>query len=300
MERNILYKTINVAKKHNVDLAIPNVEGSGIGNALVYTRLVEEYSMKLGRPISIFTGPLAPSIGKVENEDLFAIWRNNPFIDKIIDGSKFKEDLLIINKDEDELIQFNHIIENICWAYGLKPRKLRSCIYLSHEEKQWALKALEGLKRPLVCLHPGGNTKSSIDSPWYKRNWHSLINTLESEFGFFQVGRTEFGDYDLGLRNPAVKLRETMALIWACDFYVGFDSSPMHIATSFQKPLVCLIDMRRKFEAEKQYSDLHIPSVTLRWLYPNNRNISIMENDFDQESLKAVIKQLLKYKSELY
>jgi hypothetical protein len=300
MERNILPKTKTIAKKHKVDLAIPNLKGSGIGNVLVYTRLVEEYSRKLGKPITILTGPLDPSIGKVDNEDPFAIWRNNPFIERIVDGSKFEEDLIIINTEENELIQLNHIIENICWAYGLKPRELRSCIYLTYEEKQWALRALEGLNRPLVCLHPGGNTKSSINSPWHKKNWHVLINILKNEFGFFQVGRTEFGDYDLGLKNPAVKLRETMALIWASDFYVGFDSSPMHMATAFKKPTICLVDMRRKFEAERQFSDLHIPSVTLRWLYPFNRNIALMENDYDQESLQAVINQLSMYKTELY
>lgn len=298
--KGVLEKSKAIAKKYSADLAVSNCAGSGVGNALVYTRLIEEYSLSLGRPISIFTGPLKPSIGTVNKEDSFAIWRNNPFVEKIIDGSKVgPEDLSIVVEEEDSLVQLNHIIENICWAYNLRPRELRSSIFLSPEEKKNALISLRHLKRPLVCLHPGGNTKSSKGAPWHQRNWRKLIDGFQDKYGFFQIGRTEFGDYDLELDNPALFLRETMALIWASDFYIGFDSSPMHMATAFRKPVISLFDMRQKYDAESSYSELHVPSVLLRWAYPHNRNIAIMENDKDDQSFEMVFDELFRFQHQL-
>jgi hypothetical protein len=299
--KGILSATKSIAEKYSVDLAVSNCEGSGIGNALVYTRLVEEFALSKGRPIKIFTGPLKPSVGTVIGEDPFAIWRNNPFIDEIIDGSTYgpKDLEIVVREEEESLVQLNHIIENLCWAYNLKPRELRSSIYLNEVEMKRAIHSLKHIKRPLVCLHPGGNTKSTKGSPWHKKNWNRLIEEFRDEFGFFQIGRTEFGDYDIGLDNPAKNLRDTWALIWASDFFIGFDSSPMHVATAFKKPVVSLFDMRRKYEAESSFSALHIPSVILRWAYPNNRNISIMENDQDDHSYLMVVDELRNFQKKL-
>ncbi|PNC06306.1 glycosyltransferase family 9 protein [Akkermansia muciniphila] len=298
---SILKKTKEIALKHSVDLAIPNCEGSGLGNVIVYTRLVEEFSLKMGRPISIFTGPLTPSTGTAIDEDPFAIWRHNPFIKEIKNGKQIdKESLYIVNDERSTLIQLNHIIENICWSYGLKARELRSSLFLSTDEMKWALEELKKLPRPLVCLHPGGNSKSSQYSPWYKDNWLKIISRIKKIAGVFQVGNYKFGDTDLGLLNPGKKIREMMALIWASDFFIGFDSAPMHIATGFRKPVVTLFDMRQKFEKEKEYSILHVPSVLLRWSYPFNKNIAIMENDLKNSSLEVVINETERYLNNLY
>lgn len=286
---NILPKTKAIAKKHKVDLAIPNCPGSGVGNALVYTRLVEEYALKYGKTLKIFTGPLSPSIGKVGGENPFAIWENNPFVSEIVNGEEVShEDLKIVNQERQSLIQLTHVIENICWGYGISPRELRSSLFLSKEEMAWAINQLESLPRPLICLHPGGNTKSLPGSPWHLSNWAKLMERFQGKIGFFQVGSIELGDYDLGLLNPGKYLRQMLSLIWASDAFIGFDSSPMHIATSFRKPVITIFDMRRKYEAEVKYSALHIPSVMLRWSYPFNHNIAVMENDGDNASLDKV------------
>lgn len=290
---NILPLTKAIEKKYNVDLAIPNCPGSGIGNILSYTRLVEEFALKRGKTLKIFTGPLSPSIGKVEGENCFAVWENNPFISEIVNGEDLNsQDLMIVNKERHSLNQLTHVIENICWAYGISPRELRPSLFLSKEEMKWALDQLASLPRPLVCLHPGGNTKSLPGSPWHKTNWEYLIKRFKNKIGFFQVGSIELGDYDLGLLNPGKHLRQMFALIWAADIFIGFDSSPMHIATAFRKPVIAIFDMRRKYEAEGTYSALHIPSVMLRWSYPFNRNIGIMENDNDNNSLDRVCHDL--------
>ncbi len=291
--RNILPKTKSIAGKHNVDLAIPNCEGSGIGNAIVYTRLVEEFALSVGRPIKIMTGPLSPSIGLVDKEDQFAIWKNNPFVASIINAQEHDpSDLETINKERLSLIQLNHVIENICWAYDVKPRELRCSLFLSRNEMIWALNALKNIPRPLICLHPGGNTKSVNGSPWYEKNWAEIINYFKGKAGFVQVGSVTLGDYNLDLVNPGKYLRDMMAIIWAADIFIGFDSCPMHVATAFRKPVVSLFDMRRKLEAESKYNALMIPSVMLRWSYPINRNIAIMENDIQNHSLSLVIDEI--------
>lgn len=274
------------ARKHGVDLAIPNCVGSGLGNALVYTRLVEEFSLSVGRPISIITAPIAPKVGVVPNELPYPFFENNPFIERIINAYEVDpEGFDGIDREEDTLVQLSHIISNICFAYGIRPREVRPCLYLTCEEKQWALKALSHLPRPLVCIHPGGTSSSPKQCPWYITNWQRLIQELDGQASFFQVGRSEFVDQDLGLDAPGTTLREAMALIWASDFYIGFDSCPVHIATAFHKPLICLFHMENKFLFEKKYGEIYVPSVMLRWAYPFNTNLAIMPNDYKGENL---------------
>ncbi|WP_459873919.1 glycosyltransferase family 9 protein, partial [Endothiovibrio diazotrophicus] len=277
---SVFPKTKAFARKHGVDLAIPNCAGSGIGNALMYTRLVEDWSRMNGRPATIATAPLNPSIGHIAGEDGFAIWRNNPFISKVLNGSDLDpKEFTIIDEERRSLVHSGHIINNIGFAYGVKPRTLRPSIYLSHEEMKWAMNALSNCRRPLICLHPGGNSKSDDGSFWAIEIWKSIIKEFSSHAGLFQIGRKELGDRDVGLANPATSLRETMALIWASDIFVGFDSAPMHIATAFEKPVISLFDMEKKVQLENKYGTHHAPSVILRWAYPQNINIAIMYND---------------------
>jgi hypothetical protein len=289
----VLPLTKAYAKANKSDLAIPACRGSGLGNAIVYTRLVEEWARSRGRPAIIITAPLQPKVGRVLEEDSFAIWRNNPFIATILNAEEIDpEGYAAVDEERRSLIQLNHVIENICFAYGLRPRRLQASLFLSHGEMQWAMKETSHLSRPLVCLHPGGNTQSLPGTPWHGTMWHALVERMSKEASFFQVGRTEFGDQDLGLDNPGCTIREAMALIWASDAFVGFDSGPMTIATAFEKPTITLFDMSRKCEAEACYGSTHVPSVMLRWAYPQNRNIALMENDNGAAALAAVVDAL--------
>nr|WP_320051238.1 glycosyltransferase family 9 protein [uncultured Desulfuromonas sp.] len=277
------------AARYGADLAIPNCQGSGVGNALVYTRLVEEWARHLGRPVKIITAPLAPSVGCVVNEDPFAIWRNNPFVWKILDGEEIDPaGFRLVDQERKTLIQVNHIIENICFAYGLKPRRLQPSIFLTQNEIQWALNETRELKRPLVCLHPGGTSGSKPGAPWHHTYWHHLIEKFNRIAGFFQIGRPEFGDQDLELAHPGKTLRELMALISISDVFIGFDSSPMNIATGLEKPVIALFDMKQKYDCESRYDELNIPSVMLRWAYPQNHNFGLMPNDNGDAALAFV------------
>jgi hypothetical protein len=290
----VLPRSKAFAKKFDVDLAIPNCKGSGLGNALVYTRLVEDWARHRGRPVSIVTAPLAPSVGVIDNDDTFAIWRCNPFIERIIDGNQVDEEgFNAVDLERRTLVQVNHIIENISFAYGLRPRRLKPSLFLERAEMNWALQALSSLPRPLVCLHPGGNSRSLDGSIWAGSAWHEVMDLVGQRARFYQVGRPEFGDVNLGLYNPARTLRETMALIWAADAFVGFDSAPMHIATAFDCPTIAVFDMAQKYIRESQYTDTHVPSVMLRWSYPHNRNIAIMPNDQTHATRDIIIDAIL-------
>lgn len=270
------------ARTHEVDLAIPNCQGSGVGNVLVYTRLIEEMARHLGRPISIITAPLSPKVGTVDGESEYPFYENNPFIERIINAYNVDpEGFSEVNREEDDLIQVNHIIENLCFAYGLQPRCLRPSLFLTKDEQSWALLALKHLPRPLVCLHPGGTTSSLPGCPWHRINWLHIIETLKMEAGFFQVGRKNSVDQDLGLPNPGKTIREAMALIWASDVFIGYDSSPMHMATALQKPVITIIHMQNKYNWETSIKETFTPSVILRWLYPFNTNFAIMPEDIN-------------------
>lgn len=267
---------------------------------MIYTRLVEEWARAKGRPARIITAPIKPKIGMVREEDPFSIWRHNPFVDSITNADDLDpEGFERVDLERRSLVQINHIIENICFAHGLRPRSLRASLFLSYEEMKWGLEATKHMQRPLICLHPGGNTQSRPGEPWHSSRWLELIDRMKTEAGFLQIGRTEFGDQDLGLKNPGRTLRQAMALIWAADAFVGFDSSPMTMATAFEKPVVALFDMTRKYEAENNYGLTQVPSVMLRWAYPQNRNIALMDNDGGETSLACVMDALRSSLSQL-
>lgn len=289
-KKEILENSKNLAKKYNCDLSIPNGEETGIGNILMYTRLVEELSLKLGRPIKVLTAPLNPKVGIVNGEVEYPFFENNPFIESILNINDIDKELIYtINSELEDFAQFNHIIENICFSYDVKPRKLKASIFLTKDEKITALKRLSNLKRPLICIHPGGTTSSQKGNSWFTDNWKKIINKYHKEAGFVQIGRIDIDKREsLDVYNPQTTLRELMAIIWASDIFIGFDSSPMHMATAFDKPVLCLFDMLIKEKAESKCGEGYSPSVMLRWSYPQNRNIAILKEK-DNESLRLVL-----------
>lgn len=293
--------TKSFAKTHGVDLAIPNWPNSGIGNILIYTRLIEDLSFHYGRPLSIITAPLSPEVGVVDGESPYPFFENNPFIERIINANDVDpEGFSRVNAEEWNLVQCSHLMENLCFAYGIKPRALRPAVYLTCEEKQWALESLKSLPRPLICLHPGGTTSSREGSPWHKDNWLRLVSALRDEAGFFQIGKKGSVDQDLGLFHPGKTIREAMALIWASDIFIGFDSSPMHMATALQKPVITLIDMKNKFDKESKIRDTFASSVVLRWTYPDNTNFAIMPEDNDGDVLLARVVDAVRQKVKTF
>jgi hypothetical protein len=279
------YHSKKYVKKYDCDLAVPN--GDGIGNIICYTRLVEEYAMELGRPLKLLTAPLNPIAGVVKNESLYPIWDNNPFLASIINADEIDTEIMKnIVLEQDNYCQFNHFIENLCANSGLRPRKLRPSLYLTVEEMRWGINFLSKFKRPIICLHPSGNSASSSSSPWFENEWRDIIDFFNHEVSFIQLGKYDHDTNRLNIPFPETTLREAMALIWSCDIFIGFDSGLAHVATAFEKPALILWDSVKKSKMEECKEHGFSSAVMMRWSYPQNRNLMILgEKDHEISKL---------------
>jgi hypothetical protein len=254
-----------LAKKYDCDLAIPN--GSGVGNVLAYTRLVESMAKKKNARLRILTAPLNPTVGKSSiDTDLYPVWQSNPYIESIVNILELEEPALAtINKEKDDMAHIGHVVSNLCIAYDLKATTVTPQLFLSAEEVVWALDVLSNLKRPIVALHPFGKTSSLEDTYWHSQFWQDLRN-LDYPFSYFQLG-LPFKEYSL---------RQTMALIWASDCFIGFDSSLAHIATSFHKKNIVLWDAYHKEPIETEKERGFSASMMSRWAYDTNLNLVLL------------------------
>jgi len=265
------------ATEHGCDLAVPGA--IGIGSLVCYTRLVEEFARRQGRPIRLLTVPLDCSMDgrRSEGEGDYPLWDGNPFVETLVNAGLIDpvitEDL---SAEMDNFCQARHEIENLCAPYGLRPRQLRGSLFLSREEMQWGLVQLSGLRRPVICLCPYGRSSSLPGSPWFLDRWHELVQSLGPKAGLFQVGNDAFEQKPLPVFTPKTTIRKIVALIWASDLYIGFDTGLSHIATALARPAIVLWDAVRKspLEEAKQagFSIAHMS----RWAYPQNRNLVIL------------------------
>lgn len=270
------YYAKRYAEEHKCDLAVPNA--TGIGNVLAFTRLVEEYALKVGRRLKVLTGALNPWVGVVEGESKFPTWENNPFVSDIVDADEIDPEIMEkVVLEQDNYCQFGHVIENICYCYGLRPRQLKPSLFLSAEEMTRGMEALSDLKRPIVCLHTTGKSASTEESPWFIENWRKIVNTLKDKVSFVQLGKFDTEHKDLGVYSPKTTLRQAMSIIWVSDMFVGFDSGLCHMATAFEKPTVVLWDTVRKSKLEYAKHPGFASATMLRWSYPQNRNLLILE-----------------------
>ncbi|MDQ3802864.1 MAG: hypothetical protein M3416_03305 [Acidobacteriota bacterium] len=275
LETAPLKETKRLASVHGCDIGIPN--DAGIGNILMYTRVVDDLAKLQGRPLKILTGRLTPRIGVVDDEDPFPLWRNDPFVDDIIDADSIDPEIMvIINGERDNLCQFTHMIENIAYHYGLRPRFLRPSLHLSGQEQSWALDKLRGLRRPVICLHPHGTSSPRPGHPWYEVNWRKLIDRLGQFATVLEILKVGTEAKQLDTLKIPTNLRQMMSLVWASDLFIGFDSSVAHIATAFELPSLVLWEPLLKVEIEESIQAGFAPAALSRWSYPQNRNLMLL------------------------
>jgi hypothetical protein len=295
-QRNICFLTTppfhaskHYAKLHGYDLVVPNT--SGIGNVLMFSRLVEDYAFAAGRRIRLLTAPFRPTIGVVEDEEEYPVWANNPFVREIGNADQIDPEIMpAVNAEVDNYCQYSHVIENICSAYGLRPRALRASIYLAPEEMAWAMEQLEPYPRPVIAVHPYSKTAPGPGHPWHRERWADLVIELAKRGTVLEIHKHDVDDRKLPAVRFATRLRQMFALIWASDVFVGLDSSPSHVATAFCKPAVVLWEPMQKLKAEEGYQAGFAPAVLLRWGYPQNRNLFLLG-----ERGNEVIDQVLDY-----
>ncbi|MFZ6649763.1 glycosyltransferase family 9 protein [Undibacterium sp. TJN25] len=264
-----------ICHKFKSDLAVPNV--TGIGDVLMYTRLVEEVAMRCGRPIDLLTGPIQPTddVGTVEDEEPFPIWRGNPFVGKILNLADLSpESMSLVNSSHEQHCHFGHIISNICAEYGVAPRLIRPSLFLTEEECREALLKLSGLPRPVLCLHPYGTSSPKPGHPWHEDEWHHVLSALPAEMSVVEVGIHGRENKGFATKRFRTTLRQMMALVWASDMFLGFDSSVAHVATAFSKPAMVLWDPIRKSEIDTEPG--MGPVAFSRWSYPQNKNLMLL------------------------
>lgn len=265
-----------LANGYGCDIAVPNV--TGIGDVLMYTRVVEELAMKHGRPLNILTGRITPvDVGTVENEVPYPIWKGNPWVNEIVDAAEIAPGVLdAINAAHEKHCQFGHMIANICAEYGVAPRTLRPSLYLTEAECREALLRLANIPRPILCIHPYGTSSPRESHPWHRREWIQLISELPKGLSVVEVGLHHKENKLLPTFKFPTTLREMMAIIWASDIFLGFDSSAAHIATAFSKPVMVLWDPIRKNEIDERIQAGFGPAAFSRWSYPQNTNLMLL------------------------
>ena len=275
LETAPLKETKQFAAALGCDIGIPN--DSGIGNILMYTRTVDDLARSVGRPLRVLTGRLNPPIGVIDEEEAFPIWQHNPFVGSIVDANLIDPEIMLaINNEMDNLCQFTHMIENIAYHYGLRPRFLRPSIYLSKIEQSWAIDRLRTLRRPIVCLHPHGTSSPKLGHPWYEHNWQELISRLSTQATLLEIFKAGSESKQLETVRIKTSLRQMMALVWASDLFIGFDSSIAHVATAFELPSLVLWEPMRKLEIEERWQAGFAPTALSRWSYPQNRNLMLL------------------------
>jgi len=265
-----------IAGAYGCDIAIPNA--TGIGDVLMYTRVVEELGMRNGHPLDILTGRMAPvDVGTVGHEEPYPIWKENPFVGKIVDAGAIAPDVLRdINSVHETHCQFGHMIANICAEYGVVPRTLRPSLYLSLDERQQALATLAALPRPVLCIHPYGTSSPRETHAWYRDEWLRLLAEMPKGISVVEVGLHAKEDKKLPTTRFETTLRQMMAIVWASDMFMGFDSSVAHVATAFSKPALVLWDPVRKNELDERFHPGFGPAAYARWSYRENNNLMLL------------------------
>ncbi len=287
------------AEMYHCDLAVPGM--IGIGSLVCYTRLVEAFALRVGHPLRLLTTPLDYSdYGTAAGEIAYPIWLHNPYIAEIVNANDFDKQ---INEDlsaeMDNFCQPRHEIENLCAPYGLRPRKLFGQLFLSTEEMAWGLQTLAHLKRPVVCICPYGRSSPPPESVWYLDKWLRLLAALEGTVSFFQLGNNHFQQKEIPVFTPVTTLRQAMALIWASDVYVGFDTGLSHIAAALERPALVLWDAVRKAQLEEAKQPGFSLVTMGRWTYAHTRNIAILGEKHD-EVLEACIEFILETIAQLH
>lgn len=288
-----LAATKRLAQLHECDIAVPN--GPGIGNVICCSPAVEAYATSIGRSLRILTAPLTPQVGRAPGDtDPYPIWAGNPYVGTVVNANLIDPNIIAeINNEKDDTCQFSHVIENICFAYGVSPRRLRPSLYLSCSEMSWALEYLHDMPRPILCIHPYGKNSPPTSSPWYESQWRELVRQCRA-CSVIQLGLKKTEQKEIPAFYPNVSLRQAMALIWACDFFVGFDSCFAHVATALEKPAIVLWDVRNKETAEQLKEAGFAAAMMLRWAYPQNKNLLLL-GERDGEILSICLETIQRY-----
>jgi hypothetical protein len=275
-----------LADAHGCDLTVPN--GLGIGDVLVFSRLVEDLGRRRGRPLNLLTSGLELDYELLAEDDPLSVWSVNPFVGTITDADAIDPEIMQrARQEKDNFPHFDHVIRGIGRAYETPISMVKPAIYLSEEERAWALDALARYRRPLICLHRGG-TIQPVGAEIREELWAHAVDRLDQEFGLFQIGRSDIDGDRPGPPMLASTIRQMFALVWAADGFIGFDSGPSHVAAAFDRPSIILWDAVGRTPIEDSKEPGFAFSNLVRWSYPQNENIVVFKR-FREEAMQRLV-----------
>jgi heptosyltransferase II len=135
-------------------------------------------------------------------------------------------------------------------ALGVPAKALRPDLYVSAEERGAAQARLAslGAAAPRVAVHPGAFYPSQR---WSPESFAAVITALTERIGAACIVVCGPGEKPLADRIAAatpdalvtgdITLRQMMALISACDLFVGNNSGPLHVAAALGVPTVSVM-----------------------------------------------------------
>jgi ADP-heptose:LPS heptosyltransferase/GT2 family glycosyltransferase len=187
-----------------------------------------------------------PTAEIIVNTNWPQIFENNPHVDKICpDGTKHGNEIdryvdLRLNFASRELIG-----EQAEKSVSTKVYSYRPQLYLLSEELEKANKLISSKnteRKPVVGYAPFMSRTN-----WQGRNWvpeeaTKLMRALDfKKYFVVELGKMvpSTGEAHLDLVDKT-SLREMFAVISQCDFFIGIDSFPFHVAQAFEIPSVIL------------------------------------------------------------
>ncbi len=166
------------------------------------------------------------------------VFLGNPHVDGVdcMPSALFGDD---INWGEGQLITLKEV------AFGLTPtRPPAPEIYLRNSERRRAQAWLrsDADSRPLLFLHPSGQTNQNVIQP---SDWEALVRRWTHAYRIWQIGIV--GSEPLAgcdgyafLPKARAAARKLFALIREGHAFIGVDSGPMHVARAFGvRSLIC-------------------------------------------------------------
>lgn len=148
----------------------------------------------------------------------------------------------------DKLLQYNVPQRYALAIDAVAPERseVLPCIFMSESERAAAHDLLfpvgsAAMERKLVALHP---YSTHPNKAWLAGNWQALASALSrAGHTVVVIGRGDTlitGLQGLHDFTNATSLRETCAILEACDVLVTGDSGPMHLAGGVGTPVVAL------------------------------------------------------------
>lgn len=248
----------------------------GIGDILMITPLLQAIKETFPKCILTF------SIDTKGAGDLYySLIKNNPYIDEVVSAHLInKTDYHIFKDITSVCLSYENVqkiplnrIDIFAQACGFKLKKPKVFYKVEDNEKEWAHEFLIQHTHDLyknnplyIFLHT-----ASFDK---KRSWpihkyleliklmsvhnHNIVYVIND----FQSLYPYWNNHKNVINVSQFKIREMAALLNECDFFVGPDSGPMHIAGALNKPGLTLFGSIPPEARINHYPQLH--SITVK------------------------------------